>query len=102
MRWKEYKYYSAKDEGDELGNYERVPDKLIKKMLARVAPWSSSDIEKYGRDITETTFKLLARSPFVSELGICEYVEIEGELLEITKHEYLGDRYYLAFVKKVF
>ena len=82
MELRKYKYRV-----DELNN--RVPNgsELFRKVKGKYTPWSASQVQLEGRDITQTNQQYLIPSDLITvdEARSCNIVMIDGRERKITQ-----------------
>lgn len=91
MRYIDVELISRVETGikDELGN-EIKADYSNGFYKARLSPWSSDDVELQGREVTQTSFKVLLYGYNRNIARKSDYIKIGGNRYEIESTKRMG------------
>lgn len=81
---------------DRLGNDKIELENPGRKIIGRLTQWTSEDIQVYGRDLTESSRKLITPSKYITKDMV---VEIQNELYEIKDIKKL-ERFTFLIIKR--
>lgn len=98
MKWLDAGVRKIKtDKVDELGNIiPYTSDEDERTIKARLTQWTSEDVNLYGRDLTNSTRKLITPSKYITQDNI---IVVDDILYEIVRIERL-DRFTFLIIKE--